>query len=221
MGHPMSPVHFSAAQPCRPAGLLRLGARLLLIMGAVLGTGAVLAADADSADEAEELRLTAPALAGIAAAAPGWRVSHSAVPLWVSAGAAGLTGVSPVHIAQSMVWTARPLLQLGLGIERRWSPPSGPGAAAPIPSDAALLVGLRLDTGPFAHWSWQAPLWRQDASNGDVQARQMRVALVLTPQDPYADLRRGLLTELELSGQTTLALRPRGGRIGLLLTSRW
>ena len=64
-------------------------------------------------------------------------------------------------------------------------------------------------------------MWQPETQNGPVGARQMRVVLALVPQDPYADLRRGLLTKIELSGQTTLALRPRAGRFGVLLTSQW
>ena len=121
----------------------------------------------------------------------------------------GLAAASPGRIEQTMVWVARPVLQVGLGVEQRWALPS-----------AGLLVGRRLDAGPRAHLTWQAPLGRPDTQYGEVQPRQMRVALALLPQDPYADLRRGLLTKVELSGQTTLALRPRGGRFGVL-PSHW
>lgn len=218
----MCPATRHSSPPRRPAGKLRrwLGGLALLLV-----RGAVLAADAGSGDPVDEARLAVPDQSGIPAAASAWRLSHSALPVGVRAGATGPPGASPVRTVQTMVWTARPLLQLGLGIERRWPQPSSVSSPAPNPTDAGLLVGLlvglRLDAGPRAHLTWEAPLWRPETSSGDGQTREMRVALALTPQDPYADLRRGLLTKVELSGQTTLALRPRGRRIGLLLTSHW
>ena len=143
------------------------------------------------------------------------------MPVLAASSLSGLPAASPGRVVQTMVWVVRPALQLGLGVEQRWAMPGAPGAATPGARDAGLLVGLRLDAGPRVHLTWHAPLWRPDAQNGDGQPRQIRVALALLPQDPYADLRRGLLTQVELSGQTTLALRPRGGRFDVLLTRHW
>jgi hypothetical protein len=53
------------------------------------------------------------------------------------------------------------------------------------------------------------------------EPRVMELSLVLKPQDPLANLRRGSLMKLELGGQTQLALRPRGGKVMLRLTSQW
>ncbi len=192
-----------------------------LSVALLLGAGSVLAADAGKVGEAGDHRVAAPLMTSSPAAALAWRISHSALPAPVSAGSGGLPGAGSTRVVQTMIWTARPALQLGLGIEKRWTPPSVAGTLAPGAANAGLLVGLRLDAGPRANLTVAAPLWRHEASDGDIQTRHMRVALALTPQDPYADLRRGLLTKIELSGQTTLALRPRGRRIGLLLTSHW
>ena len=124
-----------------------------------------------------------------------------------------------------MARVAWPAPQLDLGLEQRWALPGAPGAATPSAPDAGLLVGLlvgpRSAAGSRVHLTWQAPLGRPGSPYGEVQARQVRVASAPLPQEPYADLRRGLLTKVELSGQTALALRPRGGRFGALLTSHW
>ena len=83
-----------------------------------------------------------------------------------------------------------------------------------------LTVGL--PAGRLGQLRWQAPLTSPSALGLDNTPRQMRVSLVLTASDPYADLRLGMLTRVELSGQTTLSLRPRGGgKVMLHLTSRW
>lgn len=48
-----------------------------------------------------------------------------------------------------------------------------------------------------------------------------RAALVFKISDPYSDLRVGSLARVALGGQTALALRPRGGRLAVTLSSRW
>jgi hypothetical protein len=44
---------------------------------------------------------------------------------------------------------------------------------------------------------------------------------VLTPTDPWSNLRQGALTKVELSGHMSLSLRTRGGGVALALSSRW
>jgi hypothetical protein len=216
----MSAITFHAPKPrCAAGKPSRLLWRFALPL--LLGARAVQAADSGTVGEIDEGRSAAPPLSRATAAAPAWRVSQSALPALLGAGSGGLPGASATRVVQTMAWTARPALQLGLGIEKRWTSPGVVGTLAPTAAGAGLLVGLRLDAGPRAHLTVAAPLWRPDTPYGDSQTRQMRVGLALTPQDPYADLRRGLLTKIELSGQTTLAVRPRGRRIGLLLTSHW
>ena len=186
---------------------------LLLLLLLLMGSGTVRAADTGLAGDAGDVDTLQPAAAGLSAPPPvlwSWRVTRATLPALAASSLGGPPAASPGRVVQTMVWVARPALQLGLGVEQRWALPS-----------AGLLVGRRLDAGPRAHLTWQAPLGRPDTQYGEVQPRQMRVALALLPQDPYADLRRGLLTKVELSGQTTLALRPRGGRFGVLLTSHW
>ena len=197
---------------------------LLPLLLLLMGLGTARAAETGLPGDAGDVDAFQPAVAGLSAPPPvpwSWRVTRATRPALAASHLGGLAAASPGRIEQTMVWVARPVLQVGLGVEQRWAMPGARGAETPGAPDAGLLVGLRLDAGPRAHLTWQAPLGRPDTQYGDVQPRQMRVALVLLPQDPYADLRRGLLTKVELSGQTTLALRPRGGRFGVLLTSHW
>ena len=115
-------------------------------------------------------------------------------------------------------------------------PPAGSGAwlrirptpVGPMATDwhrpgtpASLLLVVGVPVGQLGQLHWQAPLASPALPGLDNAPRQMRVSLALTASDPYADLRRGMLTRVELSGQTTLSLRPRGGKVMLHLTSRW
>lgn len=132
-----------------------------------------------------------------------------------------MDGAGSAVTTQSMVWTGGSRLSLGLGIEQRAVPllPRMPGSL--VNGDAGLLIGLGLATGSRTRLTWQTPLLRGDGADAAGAPRQMRMGLVFTLHDPYADLRKGLLTRIELSGQTALALRSRGGRLGLTLTSQW
>jgi len=49
----------------------------------------------------------------------------------------------------------------------------------------------------------------------------MLLALSFRRSDPYALLRSGSLVRLELRGQTSLALKAKGGRLGPSLSSQW
>ena len=206
---------------------------LLLLLLLMMGSGPVRAADTGLAGDAHgagdsgdsgAVNTLHPAAADLANPSPvlwSWRVTRATLPVLAASSLGGSPAASPGRVVQTMVWLARPLLQWGLGVEQRWALPGALGAATPAAPDVGLLVGLRLDAGPRAQLIWQAPVGRPDTPYGELQPRQMRVALALLPQDPYADLRRGLLTKVELSGQTMLALRPRGGRLGVQLTSHW
>ena len=203
-------------------GLPLLLLPLLLLM--VTCSGTVWAADTGLSGDDGNAHALPPAAADSSSPPSAWwswRISRDTLPALAASSLGGLPAAGTGRVVQTMAWWDRPAVQWGLGVEQRWTLPGTPGSATPGMTDAGLLVGLRLDAGPRAHLTWQAPLGRADTQYGEVQPRQMRVALSLLPQDPYADLRRGLLTKVELSGQTTLALRPRGGRLGVLLTSHW
>ena len=205
--------------------LRRADLPMLLLL--LMGSGTVRAADTGLAGDVGDVDTLQPAAAGLSAPPPvlwSWRVTRATLPALAASSLGGPPAASPGRVVQTMVWVARPALQLGLGVEQRWALPGAPGAATPSAPDAGLLVGLlvgpRSAAGSHVHLTWQAPLGRPDSPYGEVQARQVRVASAPLPQEPYADLRRGLLTKVELSGQTTLALRPRGGRFGVL-PSHW
>lgn len=130
-------------------------------------------------------------------------------------------GTASSLTTQTMVWAGGPRLSMGLGIEQRAAPLLARPPGSLVTDDAGLLIGLGLDAGSHTRLTWQTPLLRTDGGNAAGVRRQMRMGLVFTLRDPYADLRRGMLTRVELSGQTALALRSRGGRVGLTLTSQW
>jgi len=138
---------------------------------------------------------------------------------------------------QTMLWAehARSGLGVGIGVEQRQ--PYGPAAAGLRASgsqpqaEGGVLVGASLATGPRSHLTVQTPLqsstsvapmrspladdpqFRQD------EQRQVRVGLVFNSKKPLADLRKGF--QMELSGQSTLALKPRGGKIGVAFQKVW
>ncbi|MDH0867692.1 hypothetical protein [Mitsuaria sp. GD03876] len=154
-----------------------------------------------------------------------------------SAGVAGWHGRAP-QATQTMLW-AKPWsgsgLRLGVGVEQRGTAIGGglystpyqnlrPGAAG----DAGVLVGLAMPTGPRSHAFVQTPL--VDATRSQIDdlnvpglanhdARQLRVGLVFNSRKPYADLRKGF--RMELSGQSSLTFRPRGGRVGVTFQKTW
>lgn len=132
-------------------------------------------------------------------------------------------GVSP-NARQTMVWM-RPregALGLGLGVEQRDGMAAG---GAPAMRQAGLLVGVSLATGQRSELVLQTPLLNAPRPMPEPglasahEARQLRMGLVFDSSKPYDDLRRGV--RVELSGQTTVSFKPRGGRIGVTVQSRW
>lgn len=131
---------------------------------------------------------------------------------------------------QTMLWARRERLGLGFGVEQRW-PPVGMApahAAAPAGRDAGMRVGLSWATGESSQITWSAPLLPQRLGDGGAwpgvdrpAERDLRLGLEFRKTDALANLRRGTLLKLELSRETTLSLKPRGGRLGLTLTSHW
>ncbi len=103
-----------------------------------------------------------------------WRISRATLPTLAASSLGGLPAAGPGRVVQTMVRWDRPAVQWGLGAWQRWTLPGTPGSATPGMPDAGLLVGLRLDTGPRAHLTRQAPLGLADTQYGEVQARQMR-----------------------------------------------
>jgi hypothetical protein len=126
---------------------------------------------------------------------------------------------------RSMLWAGPGALQLGLGVQQNAELSRGAGATdsgRPF-TPPQMVVGASLDTSSTTQLRWHAPLRPAAASlvREAEEPRVMELSLVLKPQDPLANLRRGSLMKLELGGQTQLALRPRGGKVMLRLTSQW
>lgn len=134
---------------------------------------------------------------------------------------------SPAPARQTMLWAHRPGWALGLGIEerRRYEQQA---LLRGLPSQGAgLLLGLSLATSERTQLVVQTPLLATPARFGpydlatSAEPRQLRLGLVFHKSDRLADLRRGLLMKVELSGQTTLSVKPRAGRIGFTIASQW
>jgi hypothetical protein len=125
---------------------------------------------------------------------------------------------------RSMLWAGPGSLQLGLGVQQNANLTRGTMAAdSGRPFQAPQMVlGASLDTSSTTQLRWHTPV-RPAASlvREAEEPRVMELSLVLKPQDPLANLRRGSLMKLELGGQTQLAVRPRGGKVMLRLTSQW
>lgn len=121
---------------------------------------------------------------------------------------------------RTMLWSRNGALQWGLGLEQ--ASPQGAASVQPglMPAPRVLL-GASLDTSANTQLQWRTPVPATPARDGQDATRVMELSLVLKPTDAMAAQRRGALMRLELSGQTQLSVRPRGGRLGLLLTSKW
>lgn len=128
---------------------------------------------------------------------------------------------------QTMVW-GQPFasngLRVGLGVEQR-GPAIGGGLyqnpyrgwRAGAAGDSGVLLGVAMPMTTRSHVFVETPLVDGDRAayqdlnlNGlEPQGRQVRVGMVFNSRKQYADLRKGL--RMELSGQSTLAVKPRGG----------
>ncbi|MDY0745403.1 hypothetical protein SNE35_12850 [Paucibacter sp. R3-3] len=136
---------------------------------------------------------------------------------------------------QTMLWAehARSGLGVGIGVEQRQA--YGPAAAGLSGSgsqpqmEGGVLVGASLATGPRSHLIVQTPLQSSSANPrsqladdpqfSQDQQRQVRVGLVFNSKKPLADFKKGF--QMELSGQSTLAVKPRGGKIGVAFQRVW
>ena len=219
-----SPVH---TRPCNtsPAALLLF---LLLLASRALATDADESSVANANADVALDGLAAPD--GSALQTSALQISQrTTMPLTGAAVPPG--GLAASQAVQTMLWAGRPALRVGLGLELT---ATGLGAGA-VPqgqrsvgimtgspaASSAMLLAVGMPAGRLGQLSWQTPLSRPTLAGRDTEPRQMRFSLTLVAVDPYADLRRGMLTKLELSSQTALALRPRGGKLLVQLTSRW
>lgn len=126
----------------------------------------------------------------------------------------------PNHLepsTQTMLWRHRGAVAFGVGVEQQRSPVAGGPGLQPRALDT-MLVGVSFATGERTRLSWQTSA---PDSGAPLSERPMKVSLSFQRTDALKDLRRGSLLRMELSGETTLALKARGGRLGFALTSRW
>lgn len=204
---------------------------LLLPATAAFAEAAATADDAPSSLD-DRVALSGHSLADRVHAQPTRRVSvtQSAAEPLATAGLSGAAGSwygRSATARQTMVW-GQPFagngLRVGLGVEQRGAAVGGGlyqnpyrGWRAGAAGDSGVLVGLALPMTARSHVFVQTPLVEgeraayQDLNLNDREApgRQVRVGMVFSSRKQYADLRKGL--RMELSGQSSLALKPRGG----------
>lgn len=169
------------------------------------------------------------------AEANGELVSAATLPALSATRSTGnaLSGPPPAGYAESTVvrtmlwWGVGPSqhrpVALGWGTEQRIEPNPGLSPLQPGAAAQTLLVGVALAGRDGTRLTLQTPAsgWNDPTAPWRDNTRQVRVALQFNGRSPLAQFRGGSLLRMELSGQTSLALRPRGGRWGLTLTSHW
>lgn len=136
---------------------------------------------------------------------------------------------STARVEQS-VWAGRGPFNVGL----QWQGPLQPGLASTslVPPQAGrnpryhgngraeLHMGVAVDLGERARLELTHPLKNQTAPVDPLApplVNDMRLSLELRPSKPLAGLRSGL--RLELSRQSTLSVKPRGGGVGVAYNS--
>lgn len=143
-----------------------------------------------------------------------------AIEVTQTPGAIALAPPSQTHAdpaTQTMLWNHRGAVGFGVGVEQRNPPLQGPGLQPRVAD--SILVGVSFATGERTQLSWQTSA--SDMGGTTLADRPMKVSLTFHRSDTLRDLQRGSLMRMELSGQTTLALKARGGKLGFALTSRW
>ncbi len=147
-----------------------------------------------------ELTQTAVAPAGTAMAAPG-------------------QGAGFETATQTTLWAGGARAAIGLGVQQPWRAPAWTAsAAAAAPREGQLLLALALKTSSHSRLIWQTePL---AAATADGPAAPSAPALDLRHSNPYRGLLRGSL-RMQLGRDTALTLKPRGRRLGVVLSSQW
>ena len=149
------------------------------------------------------------------------RVVQSQGEPLATAGAAStqdmLAGRDSITARQTMMWAVHPSgVGVGLGVEQRGAYEGG------------MLMGVSLATSARSHLVVQTPLLSSrpvggpplnDSQMQQDQQRQVRVGLVFNTAKQYSDLRKGL--RMELSNQSSLTVKPRGGRVGFTFQKSW
>jgi len=162
------------------------------------------------------------------------RVTQSMVEPMATAGPLApqdaLRGERSDTARQTMFWkeNARSGLGVGLGVEQR-----GPYSSQGQPQmNGGMLMGVSLATSERSQLTVQTPLMTNNSARNVPQMsddpnsltnpygqRQVRVGLAFTSKKPLADLRQGM--RMEINGQTTMAVKLRGGRLGFAFQKVW
>ena len=186
----------------------------------------VCAAHADSDSMGERIDLTGrPTTSPI-------RVTQSMVEPMATAGPLApqdaLRGERADTARQTMFWKehARSGLGVGLGVEQR-----GPYSSQGQPQmNGGMLMGVSLATSDRSQLTVQTPLMNSarnvpqmsddpNSLTNPYGQRQVRVGLAFNSKKPLADLRQGM--RMEINGQTTMAVKLRGGRLGFAFQKVW
>ena len=134
---------------------------------------------------------------------------------------------------QTMLWAehTRSGLGVGVGVEQRG--PYNSNLQGQPQTNAGMLMGVSLATSARSHITVQTPLMMNSNSARNVPMmsddpnaltnaygqRQVRVGLTFNSKKPLADLRQGV--RMEINGQTTMAVKLRGGRLGFAFQKVW
>ena len=160
------------------------------------------------------------------------RVTQSMVEPMATAGPLApqdaLRGERADTARQTMFWKdhARSGLGVGIGVEQR-----GPYSSQGQPQmNGGMLMGVSLATSERSQLTVQTPLMNSSRNVPQMSddpnsltnpygQRQVRVGLAFNTKKPLADLRQGM--RMEINGQTTMAVKLRGGRLGFAFQKVW
>lgn len=152
-----------------------------------------------------------------------------------------LSAIDPALIGEpstslrTSVWAGRERLKFGLGWDQVALAPGmrGPYAGPRSYEGSRMTIGIGWATGDRSRLEWEVPVsalqpGAAGASSSSSttglgerpQGTPMRLGWTIEHDGPGARPHVSLF-KMELSSQTTVALRPRHGRLGLTLASRW
>ncbi|MDT7835092.1 hypothetical protein [Aquabacterium sp. OR-4] len=119
--------------------------------------------------------------------------------------ARGAAGVQQLHWRHALVQLGPERGTLGLGLTAAW----------PLPATAVAATrhggpGLQPLADSLADGAASLP-----------PRGELRMGLSFSRRGPHDALRRSLAWRMELSGSTTLTVKPRAGRVNLQLSSQW
>jgi len=204
--------------------MIRLSAFALLLVA--------LNAQADGDTLVERIDLNGLPSTASAASTPSLRITQSLTEPLATAGPLlpqdALRGAGPDTARQTMFWAdhARSGLGFGVGVEQRGL--DGLQAGQPQ-MNGGMLMGLSLVTSERSRLTVETPLISASRSEPYIRddprmmfngPRQVRIGLTFNTRKPIiSDLRRGV--RMELSGQATMAVKLRGGRLGFAFQKSW